>query len=196
MQLLEALVKSAHYRNSVVVATVLCLVIGACKERADGGQRARPDALIVVPGATNLQDTDENEGTVAYEVKEEYPAQPIIETIRRRLESKGWRPLQESFLNPGLPNSFTSGWASHADSTGERPIRVYEWVGQWEDDSKRIAWYVLNYDAVTAAGGEIRAQGRLKVRATLVSAESAKALRDAAQISRSEVSAEFTSVLS
>jgi hypothetical protein len=138
----------------------------------------------VLPGASEVQDTDENEGTVLYQLNEAFPAQAAITAIRSRLEGRGWRPLQEDFLNPGLATSLGRGWASHEDRTRPRAVQVYEWVGQWADDAKRIVWYVLSYDAVTSPHGEIRAQGRLRVRATLLSAETARALREAAAKAR------------
>jgi hypothetical protein len=179
--------KEAHHWNTTVVATLMWMCVamgGACQEPPPAGQRARPDVLIVLPGAADVRDTDENEGTVLYQLNEEFPAQAAINTIRSRLESRGWRPLQEDFLNPGLATSLGRGWTSHEDRTGPRSVRVYEWVGQWEDEAKRIVWYVLTYDAVTSPDGEIRAQGRLRVRATLLSAETAKALREAAAKAR------------
>jgi hypothetical protein len=179
--------KEAHHWNATVIAILMWMGVamgGACREPPSAGQRARPDVLIVLSGASEVQDTDENEGTVLYQVNEAFPAQAAITAIRSRLEGRAWRPQQEDFLNPGLATSLGRGWTSHEDRTGPRAVRVYEWVGQWEDEAKRIVWYVLTYDTVTAPDGEIRAQGRLRVRATLLSAETAKALREAAAKAR------------
>jgi len=156
----------------------------ACKYGAVGSQRVRPDALIVLPNAIDVRDTNENEGTVVYQLNEEYTALPVIQTIQGRLESSGWRPLREDFLNPGLPSSLVRGWASHEDRTHRRAAQVYKWMAQWEDDSKRIVWYDLTYDAVTDSDGRIRARGPLKVSATLLSATTVKGLQEVAAKNR------------
>lgn len=177
MPLLRA-VKHAHLPSCALA--VVCLLLDlACGNSADGNQRARPDALIVLPGAIEVHDTDENEGTVLYQLKEEYPALPVIQTIKGRLEGTGWRPLENSFLNPGSSTSFVRGWTSHEDRTRGRASQVYQWVGQWEDDSKRIVWYDLTYDAVTTSDGQIQARGPLNVSATLLSAAAVRTLQEA-----------------
>lgn len=179
MQLFPTFMRSTRHRRGLITAAMAALV-GAtgCQQPATGDQRVRPDALIVVPGALAVRDLAENEGTVLYEVDEKYPAQTVIDTIRTRLEGAGWRVLSEDFLNPGVQTSVVRGWASHEDRTTAQPRTVYEWAAQWEDPSKRIVWYVLTYDATVRPDGEIRAEGRLKVRATLFSAEAIKTLRD------------------
>src|SRR5262249_30746944 len=89
--------------------------------------------------------TDES---VTYQLNQDYPARSAIQTITARLESNGWRPLREDFLNPGLPTSVVRGWMHFEDGNTGRPTEVYQWVGQWEDTSKRIVWYILSYDGV------------------------------------------------
>jgi hypothetical protein len=132
MQLLPALKRANHSNCTLVVAVVWLLFGLGCKSGPVGTQRARPDALIVLPGALEVHDTDENECTVLYQLNEKYPALPIIQTIQGRLEAAGWRPLVDNFLNPGSPTSLVRGWESHEDRTQGRATQVYQWVGQWE----------------------------------------------------------------
>ena len=169
---------------ALFMAFVASLFGVACKYGAVGSQRARPDALIVLPNAIDVRDTNENEGTVVYRLNEEYPALPVIQTIQSRLERSGWHPLREDFLNPGLPSSLVRGWTSHEDRTQGRAAQVYQWMAQWEDDSKRIVWYDLTYDAVTESDGRIRAHGPLKVSATLLSSATVKGLQEIAAKNR------------
>jgi hypothetical protein len=187
MQLLPAIVRRAsrHSRDRVALVVVVSFLSGlACKYPAAGSRQIRPDALIVLPGATDVRDTNENDGTVLYELNQDYPALPVTQTITARLESSGWRPLREEFLNPGLSTSLVRGWVSVEDRTTGRPTQVYQWVGQWEDASRRIVWYVFAYDAVPGPGGEIRALGPLKVRATVLSAATVRRLQEIAAKNR------------
>jgi hypothetical protein len=181
MQLLGTL-QRANLPNCALVVAVMGPLFGlACTHGPVGNQQTRPDVLMVLPGAIDIQDTDENDGTVLYQLNEEFPALPVIQTLTGRLEANGWRPRREDLLNPGLLTSLVGGWQSHEDRTQGRTTQVYQWVGQWEDDAERVVWYVLTYDAVTGSDGSIRARGRLKVSATVLSAAAVKALQDAAK---------------
>jgi hypothetical protein len=181
MQLLRAVLTRATPKKRLLVAAAWVLAGGACDQQGAPNEHLRPEALIVLDGAYEIENRDENEGTVLYKVNEPYPAGPAVETIRRRLESRGWRPLSEDFLNPGVPTSLVRGWGNYEDRTGAVPVEVHQWTAQWEDDSKRIVWYVLTYDGIRGPGDELRADGPLKIRATLLSQATVKALREAAK---------------
>jgi hypothetical protein len=157
-------------RTKVVSAICFGLLPTACASGQDSAtQQVAPSALIVMPGATDVKRTSENDGVVAYVLATSYPANDVIGEISKRLMESGWTPLQRDFLNPELPLSFSTGWRSYEDGTaGGR--HVFEWMGQWQDRTGRIVWYVLNYDANVAATA-ITASGPLHVRATLLSPE-------------------------
>jgi len=95
------------------VAAIWLLAGIACKSGTAGNQHARPDALIVLPGATDVHETDENQGTVVYQLNEKFPALPVIQTISNKLEGGSWRPLENSFLNPGSSSSTVRRWESY-----------------------------------------------------------------------------------
>ena len=179
---LRRVVERAHARNLTLFVAALWLLAGlACKSGAPGNQRPRPDALIVLPGATDVRETDENAGTIAYRLNERFPALPIIQTISNKLEAASWRPLENHFLDPGSSSSAVRRWESYEDRSQGKATQVYRWSGQWQDDSKRIVWYEFTYDAVTESDGRIEARGPLKVTATLLSAEAVNALQEIAK---------------
>ena len=105
-----------------------------------------PDSLFTVPGAidirfSKLYGTDQ----LYYRLTAQYPAQEIIDKIKAKLYEKGWIPLKDSFLNPGIPTSHVSGWGSFEDATGERLQVVHSWSGDWANDRGEIVTYMLRY---------------------------------------------------
>src|SRR5262245_30178341 len=63
--------RNRRVRHCGLFIAVMWLLAGpACKSGAPGIQHARPDALIVLPEATGVRDTDENAGTVVYQLNE------------------------------------------------------------------------------------------------------------------------------
>jgi hypothetical protein len=112
-----------------------------------------------------------------YELREPYPAANVIGKIRAHLEGRGWRPLKEDLLNPGIPTSLVRGWTEYRDATTKPAAMVHEWIGQWEDSSGRIAWYVLRYEDLGPKGAKSIGNAKLMLRATLLSGNAAAALR-------------------
>ena len=111
------------------------IVIGLFTSLACGGpaavdQRDRPEALIVLEGATAIRDTDENEGTVVYEFDEEYPAGRVIQTISDRLESGGWRARREDFLNSLPTSQVEGGLATETAGQVARLNSIAGWGGE------------------------------------------------------------------
>jgi len=128
-------------------------------------------------GATDVHYRAENRGVIIYDLPEPYPATSFIEGLKSKLEKLGWRPLSEDFLNPGLPTSLRSGWGNYEDRTRVPARTVYEWSGQWQDSSGSIVWYILTYGAHTTPEGELKTDGPLHVRATLLSPGAADQMR-------------------
>jgi len=105
-----------------------------------------PDSLFTVPGAidvrfSKLHGTDQ----LYYRLTAQYPAQEIIDKIKAKLYEEGWIPLEDSFLNPGMPTSHVRGWSNFEDATGERSKVVYCWWGDWTNDRGEIVTYILRY---------------------------------------------------
>lgn len=86
MQLLAASVsRTSVYSHAVALVALSLLGATACGDSGADWRKVRADALIVLPGASHVAYSNENEGTVAYQMAEQYPAQSAIETIRARL---------------------------------------------------------------------------------------------------------------
>ncbi len=82
---------------------------------------------------------------VSYKVQTDYPADDVISFISKELKGKGWEPLREDYLNPGVPSSHVRGWTEFSDSTTHPETHVHQWLAQWENDAGDIVWYTLQY---------------------------------------------------
>jgi hypothetical protein len=166
-----------HVGGFARLAVLLILGVVACAQSAGPKEKVgASSALIVLEGASAVQRTGENEGTVLYQLGEDHSPDKAVQAIKARLASSGWTPLQNDFLNPDVPTSLARGWVTFQDAGG-RYIR--QWTGQWEDASKRIAWYILENEEDVEPGGRLRAKGPITVRATVLSAAAARAARQA-----------------
>lgn len=104
------------------------------------------DSLVLVEGAQNptyskYLGTDQ----LIYTVDVQYPAAQVIKEIYEKLGAKGWEPLSEDYLNPGLPSSHVRGWTDFIDSTEKPHRKVHQWLTQWEDSNQDIVWCTLRY---------------------------------------------------
>ncbi len=129
-------------------ASVFLSVLPRCGQAAPNRDRcpSRPEALIVVDGARHLEcETTDGTYQVTYEIAERYPADATLSRIRSELSRLGWRPLDEDFLNPGVPSSHRSGWTSFEDSTTEPRSLAHQWYAQWEAPNGDIVAFGLLY---------------------------------------------------
>jgi hypothetical protein len=107
-------------------------------------------ALVEPPGAYNLiHGSQDGSWEVAYDLEEPYPAREFLDWLTRRLTDLGWKPLRESWLNPGTPTSHTSGWSKHEDGMVTPSLRVDQWWGEWTNAAGAILFYVLKYSYPT-----------------------------------------------
>ena len=104
------------------------------------------DSLFAVPGAVDVRFAKLH-GTeqLYYSLNTQYPARKIIDKIKAKLNALGWTPLEDSFLNPGIPTSHVSGWCNFEDATGERLQVVHSWWGDWTNNRGEIVTYILRY---------------------------------------------------
>ena len=81
-----------------------------------------PSLFAVVPGAINITEYELEGGRKqpCYRVRAEYPAQSVLDTIKRRLKERGWSPLLEDDFNPSLPSSHVQGWNYYEDHAARR----------------------------------------------------------------------------
>ncbi len=146
--------------------TVELVIVWGCSF-GTGASSEQSGDLVVLPDATDVRRSAENDGTVRYTVMDRYPATRTIDDLRQRVQARGWRPLRANLLSPEQQNSFDRGWFEYEDATGRDGLKyVSEWVGQWEDTSGRVLWYVLRFERVRRN----EATDRLMVRGTLLSA--------------------------
>jgi len=111
------------------------------------------ESLIVVSGAKDPSYRTYPDGRehVMYTVEAEYPAEKIISAISGQLGKKGWKPLREDFMNPGIQSSRIRGWKSFADATQQPEEGVHSWVADWESPAHDIVVYTLEYRTPGAA---------------------------------------------
>jgi hypothetical protein len=108
-------------------------------------KQRRDQALAPLPGAQDIDYSVDGPGlfSVSYTLKERYPANSSLRKLARRLRSAGWHPLQEDWLNPGIPSSHSRGWESFRDETATVPLMTNQWSGQWADESGNVVGYIL-----------------------------------------------------
>lgn len=104
------------------------------------------DSLIAVPGGEDVR-FDRIHGTehLYYRLSAQYPAKEFIETISARLQGLGWIPMEDSFLNPGIPSCHVRGWGRFEDATEKRVLVVNQWWGDWGNDTGEVVTYILRY---------------------------------------------------
>jgi hypothetical protein len=129
-------------------------------------------ALVEPPGAYNLVHSSES-GTkqVSYRFDEPYPARSFLERLNHSLTQLGWRPLEESWFNPGSPTSHASGWSHFQDGTSQADLRVDQWMAEWTHADGALLSYVLKY-SYPLRGEPVR--DSLSVTAIVLSPEAAR----------------------
>ena len=104
------------------------------------------ESLLVAPFATDIKYAAFNrQDQVTYTVQESYPATDVLAFISEKLIQRGWKPLQQDFLNPKIPSSHVTGWGAFDDATVVPEQRVYQWMAQWQDDKHNVVSYTLQY---------------------------------------------------
>jgi len=130
----------------IALLIIFSFFISCCSSSKHDDPSKYSDALIVVKGAKDLSyrkfhGTDQ----LCYNVLTPYPAYQELSELSQKLESKGWEPLKEDYLNPGLPSSHARGWTDFIDATVEPKRQVHQWLAQWEYVNKDILWCSLRY---------------------------------------------------
>lgn len=108
--------------------SVICVVLLGggmwCQQKSHAVAKP-PESLVIVGGARNVKRSKlaGPREQLSYSIQAEYPASPVLETIKQTLKELGWTPMAEDFLNPGLPSSYVRGWDYYEDYAAqyERP---------------------------------------------------------------------------
>ncbi len=126
---------------------VFLLVTAGCKQGEEGDIHKRPQELILLPGAYGVDyRTADGVHGISYEAPIAYPADNAIRTIANELSARGYRPLKEHPMNPGVPSAYVRGWVDFVDATRKPEVRVYQWIGDWLGAQGEWLEYSLAYE--------------------------------------------------
>jgi hypothetical protein len=118
----------------------------SCDKSHEGKPPNYPDALILLPNATDVKHYNIGGSLqLTYKIKEDYPANKTIEAISNKLRQDKWNALKEDYLNPGLPSSHVRGWTSYEDATKNPHQTVNAWQADWENQAGDIVTYIFWY---------------------------------------------------
>jgi hypothetical protein len=102
--------------------------------------------FVVVTHAVSIRcASDGASPEMSYNVPESYPAKGALTEIAANLRQRGWDPLPEDFLNPGIPSSHLTGWSSFIDGTVEPHDHVRQWLAQWRNPHHDVVVYAVVY---------------------------------------------------
>ena len=110
--------------------------------------KSAEEALAPINGASNVVRRGGlfESFWVSYTLQKGYPAKDVIEQISSRLKTRGWHPLRENWLHPGVPSSHETGWSAWNDVTNESaPRQVLDWQAQWQNDAGDLISYGFHY---------------------------------------------------
>jgi len=130
--------------RSALLVLVPC--VSAWCQQSKHAAETHPSFFVVARGATEVkQNSSLGKDQIAYSIQAPYPAADVLGTITVRLKQRGWKPLEESWLNPGLPSSHVRGWTYFEDQTTKPATSVRAWQGDWENGAHDILTYILEY---------------------------------------------------
>jgi hypothetical protein len=135
-----------HYFPLFTLMLIISIGCAAKMPRPPAGLKPNIDNIIVIPGVKDFRfENLTTSAEVNCAVLVQYPAQDFITTLRGKLKSHRWIPMENSFLNPGLSSSHVDGWRKYGDPTRGPFLIVYEWVADWENDKGEVITYALRY---------------------------------------------------
>lgn len=132
--------------RSFLVVSMLTMLLFTNGTATSSKNTNYSDSLITVNGAQNIRFV-EYEGTqqLTYSVKEKFPALDFVANLYCDLKSRGWIPMEENFLNPGMTTSHVSGWGGYEDRYAKPPKKVQTWQAQWESERGDVVCYSLKF---------------------------------------------------
>jgi hypothetical protein len=110
--------------------------------------KSAEEALASINGASNVvrQGGAFESFSVDYSLQKGYPAKDVIEQISSRLKTRGWHPLEQDWLHPGVNSSHVTGWSAWNDVTVQSaPLQVLDWQAQWQNDAGDLVSYGFHY---------------------------------------------------
>jgi hypothetical protein len=131
----------------LMVLTAISLFITGCEKGSDSWPPNVKDTLFV-PDKQEYIKYYKLEGTyqVIYKANICWPAEEFINSTVEHMSKRGWRRLEEDFMNPGLKHNWTREkfrqWSFFLDQKG---MDVHQWMDDWEDKDKNIVRYGFRY---------------------------------------------------
>jgi hypothetical protein len=150
-----------HFRLKNLIVSLLSLFavtyIAGCDNSLDKKPENYPDALILLPNATDVKYYKLGGSfQLTYKIETDYPAADLISSICNQLKQGNWYPLKESYLNPGVSASHVTGWSSFEDKREKTPQTVLQWIGDWENKAGDVVTYGLSYKYDTGKNKDIK----------------------------------------
>ena len=135
---------SYKFIGAIVIVSGCTALVGQSQARPADKKAQSP--FVIVQGAKNVARYDLAGGRrqLTYCVDAEYPAQSIIERIKRNLKTGGWTPTRQDYLNPGVASSLGRGWDYYEDHTTQPITSVRYWQVDWRRQ-REIVTYRLEY---------------------------------------------------
>lgn len=162
---------------SAISFLLIAFVCSGCKTQSSQNPKDYSDSLVVLSGAININYGKVNRtDQVWYNLKADYPATAVINQLLKTIEDKGWSPLKEDFMNPGMITSFVSGWSKYEDLSKQPNTIAHTWNSDWQNKNGDILKYVLGYRYPIKAQPDMSS---LSVVAIYIPADLAKAMKQA-----------------
>ena len=164
--------------KTIIVIAAAGVILVVCSNTTDQNGNASSDALIVVAGVQSPKYQQFNGAyRMNYELQADYPANEIIAYISKQLKAKGWKPLRQDYLNPGMLTSHAKGWTSFTDASTTPQRTIHLWQGDWVNESKATVRYRFTYEYSKEGKPDLR---NLQVWAIYVPPQVAESLRESA----------------
>ncbi|MBP6965047.1 MAG: hypothetical protein KBC96_11630 [Armatimonadetes bacterium] len=134
-------------RLPIAIVAVLLLAVVAVFYAVHNRSGSQPAAFVVLPNAEGPEFvTFQGTRQMRYEFIEPYPGKAALKGISDRLGRLGWKPLQNSYLQPDRPSSHVTGWEEFQDGTKTPWVYVRQWMGEWTSPSGDVVSYILRYE--------------------------------------------------
>ena len=158
--------------HSFVLVCALVMV-GCSRPTAQTETPVHHPSLLVVEGGTDVRFLNDYDGAVKYLLRAPYPADEVIETIKKRLGEQGWMPRNHDLLNPGLENSHLRGWGDYIDRNDDL---IHMWGADWTNQDGDDVGYRFSYRLPPDSNGVFVPNDKLEVIAIYMSAKTVKGL--------------------
>ena len=153
---------------AVVVAVVLVVVT------AYNRLQSKPSGFIVLRNAESVEYvTFLGTKQMRYEMDEPYPAKTALKSISDQLDRRGWKPLQNSYLQPDRPSSHVTGWDKFQDGRKTPWVHVRQWMAEWTNSKGDVLMYALRYEWPNDGPPNT---SRARLNSVLIPAKAAKAV--------------------